>query len=125
MKHAPHQSMRRSRIRSFCMLRRKMVRWRCPQEGTPCDMYTCVFSMIRNYGNCIHWYLCRIAAAPSFPGLRRFPERRGFKQWIGDDSKALMKVSLEPNNILLPLRVPAQPSDRFIFQLSQAMSLLK
>ncbi|PSR77223.1 hypothetical protein PHLCEN_2v8003, partial [Hermanssonia centrifuga] len=33
----------------------------------------------------------RIAAAPSFPGLRRFPEGRRFKQWTGDDSKALMK----------------------------------
>ncbi|KAG1720956.1 uncharacterized protein EDB91DRAFT_1240357 [Suillus paluster] len=29
-----------------------------------------------------------------FAGLRRFPEGRGFKQWTGDDSKALMKVSL-------------------------------
>ncbi|KAG6895327.1 hypothetical protein C0992_001921 [Termitomyces sp. T32_za158] len=36
----------------------------------------------------------RIAAAPSFPGLRRFPEGRGYKQWTGDDSKALMKVYL-------------------------------
>ncbi|KIM41784.1 hypothetical protein M413DRAFT_27359 [Hebeloma cylindrosporum] len=36
----------------------------------------------------------RLAAAPSFPGLRRFPEGRGFKQWTGDDSKALMKVYL-------------------------------
>lgn len=35
----------------------------------------------------------RIAAAPSFPGLRRFPHGRRFKQWTGDDSKALMKVS--------------------------------
>ncbi|KAF7761236.1 hypothetical protein Agabi119p4_10645 [Agaricus bisporus var. burnettii] len=34
----------------------------------------------------------RIAAAPAFPGLRRFPEGRRFKQWTGDDSKALMKV---------------------------------
>jgi hypothetical protein len=34
----------------------------------------------------------RIAAVPLFPGLRRFPEGRGFKQWTGDDSKALMKV---------------------------------
>lgn len=34
----------------------------------------------------------RIAAAPPFPGLRRFPEGRRFKQWTGDDSKALMKV---------------------------------
>ncbi|KAK7029506.1 hypothetical protein VNI00_014539 [Paramarasmius palmivorus] len=36
----------------------------------------------------------RIAAAPHFPGLRRFPEGRGFKQWTGNDSKALMKVYL-------------------------------
>ncbi|KAG1874048.1 hypothetical protein C8R48DRAFT_745953 [Suillus tomentosus] len=34
----------------------------------------------------------RIALPPSFAGLRRFPEGRGFKQWTGDDSKALMKV---------------------------------
>jgi len=33
-----------------------------------------------------------IAILPPFPGLRRFPEGRGFKQWTGDDSKALMKV---------------------------------
>jgi hypothetical protein len=33
-----------------------------------------------------------IGAAPPFGGLRRFPEGRGFKQWTGDDSKALMKV---------------------------------
>ncbi|KAG2137011.1 hypothetical protein DEU56DRAFT_736982, partial [Suillus clintonianus] len=34
----------------------------------------------------------RIAAAPAFSGLRRFPQGRNFKQWTGDDSKALMKV---------------------------------
>jgi len=34
----------------------------------------------------------RIAAVPSFSGLRRFPQGRHFKQWTGDDSKALMKV---------------------------------
>lgn len=33
-----------------------------------------------------------IAAVPPFPGLRRFPQGRRFKQWMGDDSKALMKV---------------------------------
>ncbi|THH29603.1 hypothetical protein EUX98_g4593 [Antrodiella citrinella] len=33
----------------------------------------------------------RIAAAPAFPGLRRFPEGRNFEQWTGNDSKALMK----------------------------------
>ncbi|GBE78451.1 hypothetical protein SCP_0113400 [Sparassis crispa] len=36
----------------------------------------------------------RIAAVPAFSGLRRFHEGRGFKQWTGDDSKALMKASL-------------------------------
>lgn len=34
----------------------------------------------------------RIAVMPPFPGLRRFPHGRRFKQWTGDDSKALMKV---------------------------------
>jgi hypothetical protein len=33
-----------------------------------------------------------IAAVPPFPGLHRFPHGRRFKQWTGDDSKALMKV---------------------------------
>ncbi|KAF8469365.1 hypothetical protein DFH94DRAFT_795797 [Russula ochroleuca] len=31
---------------------------------------------------------------PLFPGLCRFPEGCSFKQWTGDDSKALMKVYL-------------------------------
>jgi len=35
-----------------------------------------------------------ITAAPPFAGLRRFPQGRGFSQWTGDDSKALMKVYL-------------------------------
>ncbi|KAJ6533564.1 hypothetical protein B0H19DRAFT_1324326 [Mycena capillaripes] len=29
-----------------------------------------------------------------FPGLRRFPDGRDFRQWTGDDSKALMKIYL-------------------------------
>lgn len=33
-----------------------------------------------------------IAAVPAYPGLRRFQQGRRFKQWTGDDSKALMKV---------------------------------
>lgn len=37
----------------------------------------------------------RIAAVPLFANLRRFPEGRGFKQWTGDDSKALMKASFQ------------------------------
>ncbi|KAL7279950.1 hypothetical protein ACG7TL_006361 [Trametes sanguinea] len=36
----------------------------------------------------------RLAAAPPFPGLRRFPEGRKFSQWTGNDAKALMKVYL-------------------------------
>ncbi|EGO01381.1 hypothetical protein SERLA73DRAFT_50961, partial [Serpula lacrymans var. lacrymans S7.3] len=36
----------------------------------------------------------RIASAPYFSGLRRFPQGHGFKQWTGDESKALMKVYL-------------------------------
>lgn len=36
----------------------------------------------------------RIAAAPPFPGLHQFPHGHRFKQWTGDDSKALMKVYL-------------------------------
>ncbi|KAH9948897.1 hypothetical protein B0H21DRAFT_844257 [Amylocystis lapponica] len=36
----------------------------------------------------------QIAAVPAFPGLHRFPEGRNFKQWTGNDSKALMKVYL-------------------------------
>ena len=33
-----------------------------------------------------------IALAPLFPGLRRFKQGRNFKQWTGNDSRALMKV---------------------------------
>ncbi|KAH9031194.1 hypothetical protein EDB85DRAFT_1812032, partial [Lactarius pseudohatsudake] len=36
----------------------------------------------------------RIALTPPFPGLRCFKHGRWFKQWTGDDSKALMKVYL-------------------------------
>jgi len=35
----------------------------------------------------------RIAAVPHFARLRHFHQGRGFKQWTGDDSKALMKVA--------------------------------
>jgi hypothetical protein len=43
-------------------------------------------------GNVVLSVILRIRAAPSFPGLRQFPQGCGFKQWTGDDSKALMKV---------------------------------
>jgi hypothetical protein len=36
----------------------------------------------------------RISGVPTFPGLCRFKDGRDFNQWTGDDSKALMKVSI-------------------------------
>ncbi|KAH9033491.1 hypothetical protein EDB85DRAFT_1864385 [Lactarius pseudohatsudake] len=51
-----------------------------------------------------------IALAPPFAGLRRFPEGRNFKQWTGDNSKALMKVYLPaiqghiPDEMVLAMR---------------------
>ncbi|KAF5382367.1 hypothetical protein D9757_009785 [Collybiopsis confluens] len=44
----------------------------------------------------------RLAAVPSFPGLRHFPHGRRFKQWTGDDSKALMKIFLPAVSEYLP-----------------------
>ncbi|KAG0696193.1 hypothetical protein DFH29DRAFT_984705 [Suillus ampliporus] len=38
----------------------------------------------------------QIAATPAFSGLRRFPHGRRFKQWTGDNSKALMKYVYIP-----------------------------
>ena len=52
--------------------------------------YTIIFSYDEDLFN---WGWDRMAAVPLFPALRRFPEGRRFKQWTGDDSKALMKVS--------------------------------
>ncbi|KAG2037780.1 hypothetical protein BDR03DRAFT_933822 [Suillus americanus] len=59
---------------------------------------------VEKYLECIHGKTCakvvmddidrRIAAAPSFAGLRQFPQGRGFSQWTGNNSKALMKVYL-------------------------------
>ncbi|THU99196.1 hypothetical protein K435DRAFT_818625 [Dendrothele bispora CBS 962.96] len=36
----------------------------------------------------------RLSAVPTFPGIRHFPQGRDFKQWTGNDSKALMKIYL-------------------------------
>ncbi|KAG1883958.1 hypothetical protein F4604DRAFT_1878811 [Suillus subluteus] len=47
----------------------------------------------------------RIAAVPAFTGLRRFPQGQGFKQWTGDDSKALMKVYLSAIEGYIPLEM--------------------
>ncbi|KAJ7138682.1 hypothetical protein C8R43DRAFT_1089287 [Mycena crocata] len=44
----------------------------------------------------------RIAATPQFPCLRRFKHGRRFKQWTGDDSKALMKIYLPAVKQFIP-----------------------
>ncbi|KAI0339761.1 hypothetical protein BDW22DRAFT_1335609 [Trametopsis cervina] len=44
----------------------------------------------------------RLAAVPPFPGIRRFADGRDFKQWTGDDSKALMKIYLPAIAGILP-----------------------
>ena len=44
----------------------------------------------------------RIAVAPPFAGLRQFYKNRSFKQWTGDDSKALTKVFLPAIAGLVP-----------------------
>ncbi|KAJ3742783.1 hypothetical protein DFH05DRAFT_1495496 [Lentinula detonsa] len=44
----------------------------------------------------------RISLVPPFPGLRHFPHGRRFKQWTGDDSKALMKVFLPAISEYIP-----------------------
>ncbi|KAF8269640.1 hypothetical protein EI94DRAFT_1699336 [Lactarius quietus] len=41
----------------------------------------------------VKWVIA-ISAVPTFPGLRWFVDGHDFKQWMGDDSKALMKVFL-------------------------------
>ncbi|KAG1790332.1 uncharacterized protein HD556DRAFT_1433411 [Suillus plorans] len=51
--------------------------------------------------NLLHQVI-KVSAAPSFPGLRRFPEGQHFKQWTGNDSKALMKVFLPAITGLVP-----------------------
>lgn len=49
---------------------------------------------VHSDGSCSNSYIYNsLASAPAFPGLRRFPHGRHFKQWTGNDSKALMKVS--------------------------------
>ncbi|KAH6884299.1 hypothetical protein BKA70DRAFT_1468570 [Coprinopsis sp. MPI-PUGE-AT-0042] len=47
----------------------------------------------------------RLAATPAFSGLRNFKQGRRFKQWTGDDSKALMKIYLPAIQGLLPPEV--------------------
>lgn len=72
------------------MAKRKEVKfWMISIEGLIAHRFDW-FLFVNSGQSCIS----RIAVAPPFVGLRRFPHGRGFKQWTGDDSKALMKVSL-------------------------------
>ncbi|KAF8441008.1 hypothetical protein L210DRAFT_3612177 [Boletus edulis BED1] len=47
----------------------------------------------------------RIAIIAPFTGLRRFPQGRRFKQWTGDDSKALMKVYIAAIEGFVPAEI--------------------
>jgi hypothetical protein len=46
-----------------------------------------------------------IAVVAPFSGLRRFREGRKFKQWTGDDSKALMKVCSGTSSLLITNKI--------------------
>ncbi|KAH9010810.1 hypothetical protein EDB85DRAFT_2077168 [Lactarius pseudohatsudake] len=61
-----------------------LVKWTCKYIAT---IYTksCANEILDDIDR-------RIAMTPPFPGLCRFKHSRRFKQWTGDDSKALMKV---------------------------------
>src|SRR6266852_6495192 len=78
-----------------------------------------------DYTNCLSCdtkrYVQCIAAAPSFPALRQFPQGRRFKQWTGNDSKALMKVSMHV--IMSPLL--KQVYTRRVYLEVEAWSLLQ
>ncbi|KAF8332479.1 hypothetical protein F5887DRAFT_1063884 [Amanita rubescens] len=54
--------------------------------------------MIKTHGSAYG----NIAAVPHFAGLRSFSQGRNFKQWTGDDTKALMKVFLPAISGLVP-----------------------
>ena len=45
------------------------------------------------------------AIAPPFSGLCCFPKGHGFKQWTGDDSKALMKVTYQAISVVSGLNM--------------------
>ena len=51
-----------------------------------------VYSISNNYFLVDLFNCYSISLAPGFCGLWCFPQGRGFMQWTGDDSKALMKV---------------------------------
>ena len=69
------------------------TRWHWSVVSLPCHKYS-----YHCWINCLS-----IALALSFAGLWCFPEGWNFKQWTGDDSKALMKVCNSLIHILLML----------------------
>ncbi|KAE9385579.1 hypothetical protein BT96DRAFT_1006911 [Gymnopus androsaceus JB14] len=65
----------------------------------------------------------RIALTPAFPGLQHFPHGCRFKQWTGDDSKALMKMCLSTSSSGVECTAQQEDSlvdDSKIIQSSQA-----
>jgi hypothetical protein len=60
--------------------------------------------------------LSSIALAPSFAGLRRFPEGRGFKQWTGNDSKALGQSIVKLSSLLSMANQYSSPPSVFVLQ---------
>ncbi|KZT70892.1 hypothetical protein DAEQUDRAFT_688244 [Daedalea quercina L-15889] len=56
----------------------------------------------KRFLNRLHMHARSLAVVPPFTGLRRFRQGRNFKQWTGDDSKALMKIFLPAIHGLVP-----------------------
>jgi len=89
--------------------KKQMIFWTISTVGKFC--YTSPFSpLIRPFS---------IAVVAPFVGLRRFPQGRNFKQWTGDDSKALMKV----RTIIYEFFSLNHSFCRSTFQQSKVMSL--
>jgi Plavaka transposase len=82
------------------------------------------YVVLQFYPREFHDFGSRIAIVAPFSELRRFPQGRNFKQWTGDDSKALMKV-INDSLLLTQSHVIHVFIYRFTFQLSRATYQLK
>lgn len=60
--------------------------WMTSTKGTSCSVKSSIILVLIKASH------DRIAIMPPFPGLHCFPQGQCFKQWTGDNSKALMKV---------------------------------
>lgn len=74
----------------FTVMRREDVSWMILIVGMFVVYSTSTFCLWFSF--LLSYFLLSIAASPAFPGLRRFKEGRNYKQWTGNDSRALMKV---------------------------------